>query len=664
VQQYQNVLQDKFGNVIVGASVAVYVYGTTTPATIYSGNGTGLLPSNTVTTSSLGEFAFYAANGRYSLSITATNFVAESYSDFILYDPADIGAVTASSVAFTPFGTVAATNVQNAIQEVVTDLSASSGSSLVGFLQSGTGAVARTTQAKLRDTVSVKDFGAVGDGVTDDTAAVQAAFNYIQTYGGKLLIDGNCAISSPLTILAGAKWIIEGGGGGLQGALKAIASMNWLIDMSNSSGTYEGEMTIRDLYLNGNNLSGGINANHARYSKFENLRISQIEATKTGIKAGNWVNRITNCVITDGNKAVHLYSPSFGYFNNFVIDKNAFSSAFGIYVDAAIVLGNAQYPNNVIVRDNTFDACTKAAIFAGTVSRGFIITGNYIEACGGSAVSVETSAGVFANRYGAIILPRNINVGSIGWGGLRIYDNEFVTVCQTAPSGFKYCINIEKPTDVSIYDNFVYPTGTYDGFIGLSGVGATEGDVYNFTVKHADPENILSTLIKNDVTTSTGFGNFRAKFINVAGSQQLSLPDIFANVASWAATGAMTVTQTFSNGLNVINFNRTVSAAIYYEETDANRLKMWHNRYLRFNGINAFVTPVGGNNLSCRAEIDTGSGYVTVLNVQRTDNGPVTTGSIFFVPPTTTKLKITVFPTLAGEINVYNLKLVDTGSDF
>ena len=76
MQQYQNVLQDKFGNVIVGASVAVYVYGTTTPATIYSGNGTGVLPSNTVTTNSLGEFAFYAANGRYSLSITATNFVA------------------------------------------------------------------------------------------------------------------------------------------------------------------------------------------------------------------------------------------------------------------------------------------------------------------------------------------------------------------------------------------------------------------------------------------------------------------------------------------------------------------------------------------------------------------------------------------------------------
>lgn len=39
----------------------------------------------------------------------------------------------------------------------------------------GTGAVATTVQAKLRETVSVKDFGAVGNGVADDTAAFTAA---------------------------------------------------------------------------------------------------------------------------------------------------------------------------------------------------------------------------------------------------------------------------------------------------------------------------------------------------------------------------------------------------------------------------------------------------------------------------------------------------------
>lgn len=54
----------------------------------------------------------------------------------------------------------------------------------VSYQPLGAVAVERTVRDKLREQVSVKDFGAVGDGVADDRAAIQGAIEKLHSLGG------------------------------------------------------------------------------------------------------------------------------------------------------------------------------------------------------------------------------------------------------------------------------------------------------------------------------------------------------------------------------------------------------------------------------------------------------------------------------------------------
>jgi hypothetical protein len=77
----------------------------------------------------------------------------------------------------------------------------------VSYTPAGAQAVTTNVQAKLRETVSVMDFGATGDGVTDDTAAIVAALAAAKEV---FFPSGTYLVSSSITLTTGHRLIGAG----------------------------------------------------------------------------------------------------------------------------------------------------------------------------------------------------------------------------------------------------------------------------------------------------------------------------------------------------------------------------------------------------------------------------------------------------------------------
>jgi hypothetical protein len=175
----------------------------------------------------------------------------------------------------------------------------------ISFLQAGSGAVVRTAQSKMRDVVSVMDFGAVGDGVTDDTVAIQAAFSsgakrITAEAGAIYAVNGQISIASQLefdgqgctfiaTLAAGVRFMQ---------VLAAASIKNLTLDFNDSYalnainfptanvGSLElVNVTVRDIYdLDTTTLTIPINFNADRNEiRFDGVTLRNIKKRSDGI---------------------------------------------------------------------------------------------------------------------------------------------------------------------------------------------------------------------------------------------------------------------------------------------------------------------------------------------------------------------------------------------
>lgn len=177
---------DANGNPLVGGKLYTYSAGTTSPLATYTDSTGTSANTNPIILDSRGEANVWLGVGSYKM---------------VLKDSVDALIWTVDNILGAPSSNAA-----------LVALAASDGSSLVGFIQSGTGAVATTVQAKLREWVSVKDFGAKGDGTTDDTAAIQAAVTSLTSSGGTLLFPaGNYKTTAPINWLPRVNLLGVGG---------------------------------------------------------------------------------------------------------------------------------------------------------------------------------------------------------------------------------------------------------------------------------------------------------------------------------------------------------------------------------------------------------------------------------------------------------------------
>ena len=463
----------------------------------------------------------------------------------------------------------------------------------VGFLQAGTGAVTRNMQDKVRESVSVKDFGAVGDGTVNDTTSIQNALDYVNSIGGGVVYVPASSAFYRLTaaLQIGSNTTLLGDGMG-------ASRLKWTsLPPTPAPGDADPVGTRRAIVNKNLSLSGTANSNISIQSlKIDlSLIVGALSYSRQAVFFFNCsFTSVRNChILSDGGCVLNVKV------SNYIVDSNHCEQA-GSYASSDGMIDQWWGSNNGVVSNNYLFGnllCISGILVTGSNTTGGVggtmsnlkFSGNTIKSAGKHGMWVE---GRIDTVRSVEISGNTIDVcgdgtaGGFGYGirvmtcdGVIISQNQ-VTNCQasglflTAQQGESWTRN---GTNYIISNNVIKNVGLYRTSGSLTIYDGIESYYTNSVQIVANQISPLSTAlyeyaIQIDTTASSAViaeniivPGYYADSINFGTNQTIKL---FRNVGfktegfgeATITTGTSTVTVT---GIG-LNFNPSTSGSPYF----------------------------------------------------------------------------------------------------